>query len=196
MACNVVCPNDSSDANSSLEFFILVGQLKTNKRTGWIKNNVPNPESISDHMYRMAIMAMLLNDNNISILRCIKMALVHDLAECIVGDITPFCGISPEEKYIKEKEAMAQLCSLVTNKKVGDDIMELWQEYSAQVTGEAKAVKDLDRFEMILQAFEYERALNRNGELESFFAGTNGKFQNDVVKSWVEQLNRLRLVNK
>ncbi|XP_012553583.1 5'-deoxynucleotidase HDDC2 isoform X2 [Hydra vulgaris] len=182
MACNVVCPNDSSDANSSLEFFILVGQLKTNKRTGWIKNNVPNPESISDHMYRMAIMAMLLNDNNISILRCIKMALVHDLAECIVGDITPFCGISPEEKYIKEK--------------VGDDIMELWQEYSAQVTGEAKAVKDLDRFEMILQAFEYERALNRNGELESFFAGTNGKFQNDVVKSWVEQLNRLRLVNK
>ncbi|XP_065651641.1 5'-deoxynucleotidase HDDC2 isoform X3 [Hydra vulgaris] len=196
MASNVVCPNDSSDANSALEFFILVGQLKTNKRTGWIKNNVPHPESISDHMYRMAIMAMLLNDNNISILRCIKMALVHDLAECIVGDITPFCGISQEEKYLKEKEAMAQLCSLVTNKKVGDDIMELWQEYSAQVTGEAKAVKDLDRFEMILQAFEYERALNRNGELESFFAGTNGKFQNDVVKSWVEQLNRLRLVNK
>ena len=38
-----------------------------------------------------------------SFIRCIKIALVHDLAECIVGDITPYCGISREEKYLKEK---------------------------------------------------------------------------------------------
>lgn len=34
---------------------------------------------------------------------CLKMALVHDLAECIVGDITPHCGVSKEEKHQKEK---------------------------------------------------------------------------------------------
>lgn len=32
-----------------------------------------------------------------------KMAIVHDLAECIVGDITPFCGVSKEEKYRREE---------------------------------------------------------------------------------------------
>lgn len=34
--------------------------------------------------------------------RLIKMALVHDLAECLVGDITPFCGVSREEKHKRE----------------------------------------------------------------------------------------------
>lgn len=30
------------------------------------------------------------------------MALVHDLAESIVGDITPLCGVSKEEKIQRE----------------------------------------------------------------------------------------------
>ncbi len=30
------------------------------------------------------------------------MALVHDLAECLVGDITPYCGVSKEEKHRRE----------------------------------------------------------------------------------------------
>lgn len=35
--------------------------------------------------------------------RLLKMAIVHDLAECIVGDITPHCGVSKEEKLSREK---------------------------------------------------------------------------------------------
>ena len=31
------------------------------------------------------------------------MALVHDLAESIVGDITPSAGVTKEEKYAREK---------------------------------------------------------------------------------------------
>lgn len=36
-------------------------------------------------------------------IRVMKMAIVHDLAECVVGDITPFCGISTEEKHAREE---------------------------------------------------------------------------------------------
>lgn len=43
------------------------------------------------------------------------MALVHDLAECIVGDITPHCGVSPEDKHRMEDEAMEEIC-----KNLGD----------------------------------------------------------------------------
>ncbi len=35
-------------------------------------------------------------------LRCIKMSLVHDLAESLVGDITPLDGVSKEDKYRME----------------------------------------------------------------------------------------------
>ena len=55
-------------------------------------------ESIADHMYRMSIMAQLIDDSSIDKNKCIKMALVHDMAEAITGDITPDDGISAEEK--------------------------------------------------------------------------------------------------
>lgn len=41
-----------------------------------------------------------------------QLALIHDLAECIVGDITPHCGIDPDEKHKREDEAMKTLCDL------------------------------------------------------------------------------------
>jgi len=37
------------------------------------------------------------------VFRVIKMALVHDMAEAIVGDITPSCGVSQVDKYNMEK---------------------------------------------------------------------------------------------
>ena len=124
---------------------------------------------VSDHMYRMAMMTMLLEDKELDTARCMKIAIVHDLAECIVGDITPLCGVSQEEKHQREKDAMEKLCGLVNNPKVATEIMDLWKEYSSQLTQEAKTVKDLDRFEMILQAFEYEKAEHRPGDLQVFF---------------------------
>ena len=37
------------------------------------------------------------------------MGLVHDISESIVGDITPFCGVSKEEKYRLENEALIKI---------------------------------------------------------------------------------------
>lgn len=39
----------------------------------------------------------------------------------------------------------------------GNQWVELWREYEAQKTLEAKVVKHLDKFDMIAQAFDYER---------------------------------------
>lgn len=43
-------------------------------------------------------MALLVKDPHLDINKCIRMALVHDMAEAITGDITPHDGISAEEK--------------------------------------------------------------------------------------------------
>ena len=180
-----------------LKFMSLVGKLKSTKRTGWVYRGVQSPESVSDHMYRMAIMSFLLSgrksDSNIKRDHCIKLALVHDMAECIVGDITPFDGVSKEEKHKRERQAMEYLSSLV-GEEVGKEFFSLWQEYEAQQTEEAKFVKDLDRFEMILQAHEYEESEGESGtgRLQEFFDFTKDKFQHPLVKDWVGQLNNLR----
>jgi putative hydrolases of HD superfamily len=47
----------------------------------------------ADHMYRMGVMSLLATDSGVDTSRCIRMALVHDIAEAIVGDITPHCGV-------------------------------------------------------------------------------------------------------
>ena len=43
-----------------LSFLHVIRNLKTTPRTGWVNHHVPNPESISDHMYRMAVILMIM----------------------------------------------------------------------------------------------------------------------------------------
>ncbi|RIA88744.1 HD domain-containing protein [Glomus cerebriforme] len=179
--------NSAYNFTKLLEFFHIVENLKKTKRTGWINHNIKNPESISDHMYRMSILALLLNDDNLDKNKCIKMAVVHDLAEGIVGDIVPNEGVTKEEKNRRETEAMQYICKeLLENSLQSQEIFSLWQEYENGETMEAKFVKDLDKFEMILQAFEYEKSDKK--DLTEFFESTKGKFNHPLIKSWVEEL--------
>lgn len=53
------------------------------------------------------------------------MTLVHDLAECIVGDITPHDNIAPEVKHEQEDKAMEQICKLLGNK--GPEMLEIFR---------------------------------------------------------------------
>lgn len=53
-------------------------------------------------------------------------------------------------------------------------------------------MKDLDKFDMILQAFEYEIDQKRVGSLEEFFKSTEGAFSHPKVKQWVEELYKQR----
>ena len=83
----------SSATSSAIDFLTLTRSLKTTKRTGWVRQGVHHPESIADHMYRMSLMAMISSygDGTLDTNKCIQLALIHDLAESKVGDITPFC---------------------------------------------------------------------------------------------------------
>jgi len=46
------------------EFMLLLGKLKATRRTGWVRRGVTNPESVADHMYRMAAMALLVDEQS------------------------------------------------------------------------------------------------------------------------------------
>ena len=67
-----------------------------------------------------------------------------------------------------------------------------WQEYEEQKTLEARLVKELDKFDMILQAFEYEKAGNKPRSMQEFFDSTNGKFSHPLVTNLVTELNKRR----
>ncbi|KAK7084706.1 HD domain-containing protein 2 [Halocaridina rubra] len=182
----------SGSPKNCLEFFKTVGRLKHIKRTGWVNRNVRDPETVSGHMYRMAIISFLLDEkDNVNRDRVMKISLVHDMAESLVGDLTPDCGVSVEDKHQREVSAMEHFIKLV-GEKAGNEMFNLFMEYEEQKTPEAVLVKDLDKFDMILQAFEYETDQDRPGTLDEFFKSTEGIFKHPKVKLWVEELYKQR----
>ncbi|KAK7790049.1 hypothetical protein R5R35_007425 [Gryllus longicercus] len=181
----------ATNSSQIIEFLELVSRLKHLKRTGWVERNVENPECVAGHMYRMSIMAFLISDtDSLDKTKCIKLSLAHDLAECIVGDLTPNSGVDPAEKHRLEDEAMQKLTQLVG--PPGEELYMLFKEYEDQNTPEAKFVKDLDRFDMVLQAFEYEKRGGRPHELQDFFESTKNKFSHPFITSLVTEVNKQR----
>ena len=183
--------------NYTLALFHLLETLKLQKRTGWVNHNIANPESISDHMYRMGIMSLLLpqttsNDKlSINRDRCMKIALVHDLAESIVGDITPFDEkIDKDEKHRRELRTIQYICNDIikpVNGSAAEDIQECWNEYEFQSTAEGRYVKDIDKYEMLVQCFEYERVYGDKRDLSQFY-GAVQSIKTEEVKQWANEL--------
>jgi putative hydrolase of HD superfamily len=66
--------------------------------------------------------------------RCLKMALIHDLAECKVGDITPHCGVSADVKHKMEMEAMKSLGTLLPDSKA-EEFQSLFMVIMSAVKG-------------------------------------------------------------
>lgn len=66
------------------------------------------------------------------------------------------------------------------------------QEYENQSSPEAKFAKDLDRYDMILQAFEYEKREKAPKKLEEFFKSCYGKFDHPFIQDLVKELYKQR----
>jgi len=201
-----------TQVKNMIQFLRQINKLKHLLRTGWVNSQINQPETVASHMWRMSIMSMMIPPcANVNRERCLKMCLVHDLAESIVGDITPFDGVSEDDKHKREWNAIEHLrrellkgLQLETNNDddVGDDsrdqefanvvheMLDLFMEYENNETPEAKLVKDFDKFDMILQADEYE--VDQNKHLPSFFKTTQSKFQTNIGKSLADELYNQR----
>jgi putative hydrolases of HD superfamily len=128
--------------------------LKHLPRQGWVRRKVPNPESVADHSYSLAMLTMVFaREFGLDVGRAIMTALVHDLAESVVGDIIPADNVDAEKKSLDEKRAT----KLVLDGFDPDsELYELWCDFEYGRTPEGRLVKELDRLEMVFQAARYE----------------------------------------
>jgi putative hydrolases of HD superfamily len=134
----------------------------------------------------MSMMTFLIKDASVNRDRLLKVCLVHDLAESIVGDITPYDGVSKEDKKRMELDAMKKIVNDLGDQEIADDLMSLWLEYEEGESVEGEIARQLDKYEMIVQADEYEKAQNKR--LDSFFKYTEGFFTHPEVKAWADAL--------
>jgi len=152
-----------------IEFFKAANNLKWIERRGWVaKVGVKQPESVADHCYLTALMCMVFADlKNLNSSKVIKMALLHDLAESIVGDYMPE-EVSSEKKHKEENMAIKTILNRLPT-RLRASYGKLWHEYRKKSSKEAVLIHQIDKLEMALQASDYLQKGYSSYLLKQFF---------------------------
>jgi len=83
-----------------------VEMLKEVRRQGWVDSGIEDAESVADHTCAVALFVLFSSFSEgcgpVDRARALTMALIHDLAETKVGDITPADNVPREEKLRME----------------------------------------------------------------------------------------------
>ncbi len=173
-----------------LPFLRVAGALKRVPRAGWVHAGVPTRiESVADHSWRVAVLAVMLEDGPHDRQRALRMSLLHDIQEALVGDMIPQSksGVSAAAKHEAERKAVQQLVEMLPEgAALRDELPALFREYEEGTSTTAVFVKDLDKAEMLLQAAEYEA--ESSVDLQEFFDSTIGRIQTPQVKALLKQL--------
>jgi putative hydrolase of HD superfamily len=96
------------------------------------------------------------------------MALIHNMAGALVGDITPVDGVAKHEKNRRESTTMDYFTNSLGRVNVGitgQELKAVWQEYENSDTPESQFVHDVDKIELVLQMVECERIHERKLDL-------------------------------
>ena len=155
-----------------VEFWKLALKLKDEHRRGWAQRlHIQKIESVADHSFAVAILSFFEAERRgYNTLRVLQMALIHDLEEAMIGDLTPKDkrALSPEV-LSRRKENANQQVLLRLPSKMARQYREVLRELKTGRTREARLVKNLDKFEMALQAWSYETRGTSHVELKDFY---------------------------
>ena len=175
-----------------IEFLNKIEKLKCNTRHSWTSSG--RHESVAEHSWRLAVMAMLCADEypNLDINKVIKMCLIHDFGEAITGDIPAFSKTEENEKA--ENDAVKTLISGLSP-KFRNEIQALFNEMNEQKANEAKLFKSLDNIEGLIShneadistwlPREYEENLvygQKNCEWSKWTKALREQVKNDSIK--------------
>lgn len=167
-----------SEVKALLNFMVEVEKLKSvlrkTKPVG-----LDRYENSAEHSWHVSLMALLLkdhSDNEIDIHQVVKMLLIHDLSEILVGDTIVYDEQSLSIKA-KESDAIKTLFAQLPV-ELAQELTDLWHEFEAGQSNGAKYAKAIDRIPPLLH--------NIHGEGHSWK-------KHNVPKEKVFNLNRERI---
>lgn len=190
--------------------FHLVEKMKEIMRHQWTSNG--RQESVAEHCWRLSFIILVCSkyfDQKIDIEKSLKMALIHDLAEVMCGDVPYFLAkegsAGKKRKQEKEISAMNELKDRYKELQTFDELHQLWQEYEEGISYEAKVVKAIDKIEAQLQQNEADLStwlpceeadategyINKFCEFDSFLA----KLSQEIVKESQELVASNKEIN-
>lgn len=174
-----------------LDMLLELQALDRVPRMGYLIRGVSNPESIAEHSWHVLFLVWVLAPRipEVDATRAVEIAIVHDLAELRTGDLPRPAGrYFPEgAKETAESRATDEILAPLPAKA-----RELYTEYQAGETSEARLVKACDKLQLMLKVLVYEGW--GSGALAKFWRNpanfNDGGFE--VVRELFEELESRR----
>jgi putative hydrolase of HD superfamily len=128
--------------------------LKDVARKGWLRVGVERPESVADHSWGVALLAIAAAPAGMDRARLLELAITHDLCEVATGDLVPGDYADRAEKLSRERaglETLVETAPLPLRRL----LMDRFEELATDASPEARLVHELDKLEMAFQAERY-----------------------------------------
>lgn len=134
--------------NQLLDILSVAEKLKCNTRHCYTSTG--RHESVAEHSWRIALMAMLLTGEfpEADMNKVIRMCLIHDLGEAFTGDIPTF---DKTEADSAKEDALFHSWVTTLPEDIRGEFASLLAEMNALESQEAKIYKALDKMEAVIQ---------------------------------------------
>ncbi len=110
-------------------------------------SDISRRESSAEHSWHFALMLLLFEKDfpeDFDMLKAVKMAIIHDIVEIESGDVPFFDEEARKNKQAEERKAAKEIFGRLPD-DVGKEFLDLFLEFEAEETKEAKFLKAFDR---------------------------------------------------
>jgi len=135
-----------------IAFIKEIDKIKYIQRKTKLFNSDRN-ENDAEHSWHLAVMAIVLAghaNEDVDILKVVKMVLIHDIVEIDAGDTFIYDMQKNHQNTADERLAAQRIFGLLPEEQARE-LIEIWEEFEAGQTKEAKFAKSMDRLEPLLQ---------------------------------------------
>jgi putative hydrolases of HD superfamily len=137
--------------DQQLSFLIEIDKLKDVVRKSPLIDR-SRKENSAEHSWHLAMYALVLSstaNSEVNIDRVIRMLLIHDIVEIDAGDHPIHETTDSDAQKTLEENAAQRLFGLLPAAQ-GETLIELWQEFEAGNSSDAKFAKSLDRMQPLM----------------------------------------------
>ncbi|MBM6853315.1 HD domain-containing protein [Mediterraneibacter glycyrrhizinilyticus] len=134
-----------------IRFIVEVDKVKNIFRQTYLADG-ERKENDAEHSWHLALMAVLLQEHmedKADLTKVMIMVLIHDLVEIDAGDTYAYDEKGAQTKREREVKAADRIFGLLPEDQ-GQYFRELWEEFEAYETPEAKFAHLLDNFQPLL----------------------------------------------
>jgi len=169
-----------------IAFILEVDRLKSILRRSYLLNETRH-ENSAEHSWHLAVMALVLAEHanaKVNTLRVLKMLLVHDIVEIDSGDTYIYDAAGNDTKAERENAAARRIFGLLPEDQQAE-LTQLWQEFEARETPEARFAAALDRLMPLLHNYHNEgRSWREHGISEAQVMRLNSHMADGSQTLW------------